>query len=80
MNPIWGSEECLTGSLPFDQDEFYEDFAHRIGHIEEQYTRIEDILPSKLDIAYDLQSVLGATEPWLQAYFLKCLFSTPSPV
>jgi len=53
--------ECLTGSLPFDQDEFYEDFAHRIGHIEEQYTRIEDILPSKLDIAYDLQSVLGAT-------------------
>lgn len=53
--------ECLTGLLPYDEDASYQNFEQRLEHLEEQANQIEAVLPPKLDLAHDLQSVLGAT-------------------
>lgn len=54
-------QECLTGLLPYDEDDSYQNFEQRLEHLEEQANQIEAVLPPKLDLAHDLQSVLGAT-------------------
>ena len=55
------AQECLTGLLPYDEDDSYENFAQQLEHLEDQANHIETVLPPKLDAAHDLQSVLGAT-------------------
>lgn len=61
-------QECLTGLLPYDEDDSYQNFEQRLEHLEEQANQIEAVLPPKLDLAHDLQSVLGATATWLQFF------------
>ena len=48
--------------MPYDKEEFYETFGDRLSHLEEQANGIEEILPQKLDLAQDLQQVLGTSE------------------
>ena len=60
------AQECLTGLLPYDEDDSYENFAQQLEHLEDQANHIETVLPPKLDAAHDLQSVLGATVIGLQ--------------
>ena len=72
--PQLSAQECLTGLLPYDEDDSYENFADQLEHLEDQANHIETVLPPKLDAAHDLQSVLGATVIGQQRAGKKLLF------
>lgn len=60
------SQECLTGLLPYDENDSYQNFGEQLEHLEYQANHMDTVLPPKLDSAHDLQSVLGATAPCLK--------------